>query len=100
MKMVPKMRAELLADDNDTAAAWERDATKRMGRPAENFIVVDLVITNRLNTSCAIVQCSKEGAIINVNRSCWTHSRRSYFLESYPSSPWRKCSACFYDLPT
>ena len=50
----PRRRAELLADDNDTAAAaaWERDATKRMGRPAENFIVVMVVITNHLNCVC------------------------------------------------
>ena len=54
MKMVPKMRAELLADDNDTAAAWEREDAKRMDRPAENFIVVVVVITNRLiQTLCA-----------------------------------------------
>ena len=42
--MVPKMRAELLADDNDTAAAWEREDAKRMDRPAENFIVQVVVI--------------------------------------------------------
>lgn len=53
----PRRRAELLADENDTAAAWERDATKRMDRPAENFIVVVVVVTNRLiQTLCATQQ--------------------------------------------
>ena len=45
MKMDPRRRAELLADDNDTAAAWdERRDAERMDRPAENFIVQVVVI--------------------------------------------------------
>ena len=74
--MDPRRRAELLADDNDTAAAWEerRDA-ERMDRPAENFIVVDLVITNRLKI--LIFVCNAAGRGNNhVNRSCWTHAQR------------------------
>ena len=61
VRMDPRIRAELLADDNDTeAAAWERDATKRMGRPAENFIVVVVVVTNRLIYKLC-VQRSRKG---------------------------------------